>query len=154
MCILKNVNDLLSSRLVGIELQCWANAQYSRRECLDIVGIPNEVKDESLEESVVGIFDKVGCNIDVDSIEACHRVSGNNNIVIVKFVRRKDRQKVWNKKKKLKNCKMENFRLPGQAKIFINSSLCPYYKMLWSKSKKLLTFGRINSFKFLMVPLE
>ena len=41
---------------------------------------------------------------------------------------------------------MENFRLPGQGKIFINSSLCPYYKMLWSKSKKLLTLGKINSF--------
>ena len=41
---------------------------------------------------------------------------------------------------------MEDFGLPRQGKIFINSSLCPYYKMLWSKSKKLLTLGKINSF--------
>ena len=40
---------------------------------------------------------------------------------------------------------MEDFGLPGQGKIFINSSLS-YYKMLWSKSKKLLNFGKINSF--------
>ena len=120
-----------------MERQCWANAQYSRRECLDAVGIPSEVKDETLEENVVGIFDKLGCNINSDRIEACHRVSKNNNTVIVKFTRRKDCQKVWNKKKELKNHKLEDFGLPGQVKIFINSSLCPYYKMLWSKSKKL-----------------
>ena len=37
---------------------------------------------------------------------------------------------------------MEDFGLPGQGKIFINSSLHPYYKMLWSKSKKLLTLEK------------
>ena len=31
------------SRLFTMERQCWANAHYSRRECLDIVGIPREV---------------------------------------------------------------------------------------------------------------
>ena len=71
----------------------------SRRKCLDIVVIPNKVKYESLEESVVGIFDKLGCSIDADRIEACHRVSKKNNTVVVKFTRRKDCQKVWNKKK-------------------------------------------------------
>ena len=146
MCVTKNVNNLLSSRVVDIERQCLTNVQYSRRECLDIVGIPSEVIDETLEESVVGIFDKLGCSIDSDQTEACHQVSKNNNMVIVKFTRRKDCQKVWNKKKKLKNHKMEDFSLPGQGKIFINSSLCPYYKMLWSKSKELLTLGKINSF--------
>ena len=47
---------------------------------------------------------------------------------------------------------MEDFGLPGQEKIFINSSLS-YYKMLWSKSKKLLNFGKIV-FTFLTAPLE
>ena len=41
---------------------------------------------------------------------------------------------------------MEDFGLPGQGKIFINSSLCSYYKMLWQKSKKLLTLGKIDNF--------
>ena len=30
LSITKNVNTLLSSRLVTLERQCWANAQYSR----------------------------------------------------------------------------------------------------------------------------
>ena len=66
----------------------------SRRKRLDIVVNPNKV-----EESVVGIFDKLGCSIDTDRIEACHRVSKKNNTVVMKFTRRKDCQKVWNKKK-------------------------------------------------------
>ena len=145
-CITKNANSQLSSRPADIERQCWANARYSRRKCLDIVGTPNEVKDETLEESDVGILDKVGCSIDTDRIEACHRASENNNTVIVKFTRRKVCQKIWNKKKELKNHKMEDFGLPGQGKIFTNSSLSPYYRMLWSKSKKILTLGKIYSF--------
>ena len=55
VCVTKNVNNLLSSRLFDIGGQCWANVQYSRRECLDLVGIPSEVKDETLEESDVRI---------------------------------------------------------------------------------------------------
>ena len=44
---------------------------------------------------------------------------------------------------------MEDFSLSGQGEIFINSSLCPFYKILWLKSKKLLTYSYIvrkNSF--------
>ena len=35
-----------------LEKQCWANTQYSRRECLDMVGIPHDVSGEVLEEKV------------------------------------------------------------------------------------------------------
>ena len=42
--------------------------------------------------------------------------------------------------------KMEDVDLLGQNKLFINKNLCPYYKVLWSKSKKLHSLGKINSF--------
>ena len=35
---------------VDIEQQCWANLQNSRRECLEIAGIPSSVPQENLEE--------------------------------------------------------------------------------------------------------
>ena len=41
---------------------------------------------------------------------------------------------------------MEDFELPGDNKLFINKSLCPYYKMLWPKSEKLHSLGKIHSF--------
>ena len=70
--MLKNANNLRSSRPVDTERQCWVNAQYSKRECLDIVDISSEVKDETLEGSVNGNFDEPGCSIDTDQIEAWH----------------------------------------------------------------------------------
>ena len=44
------------------------------------------------------------------------------------------------------NIKMEDVELPGQNKLLINKNLCPYYKVLWSKSKKLHSLGKISSF--------
>ena len=38
-------NNSLNKRLIALERQCWANAQYSRRECLEITGIPSSVSD-------------------------------------------------------------------------------------------------------------
>ena len=90
----KQVNTLLSSRLVSIERQCWLNTQYSRRECLDIVGIPSEVEADALEEKLVAIFEMLGCNIPTECIEACHRISKKNPTVSVKSSRRKDCQQV------------------------------------------------------------
>ena len=96
VCITKNVNNLLSNRLVDIEHQCLTNGQYCRKECLDVVGIPNEVKHETLEDSVIEIFDRLGYSTDTDRTEICHQVSKNNNTVIIQFKRRKDCQEVSN----------------------------------------------------------
>ena len=30
-------------------------------------------------------------------------------------------------------------------KLYLNKSLCPYYRILWSKSKALFTMGKIHS---------
>ena len=88
--IAKNINNLLSQRVVDLERHCWANAQYSRRDCLEIVGIPRSVDDNSLQENVIQVFEKVGCSIDPSNIEGCHRIAKRNDRVIVKFSRRKD----------------------------------------------------------------
>ena len=37
-------------------------------------------------------------------------------------------------------------RVKEGTQIFVNQSLCPYYKSLWSKSKKLRSLGKIPSF--------
>ena len=41
--LVKEVNTLLNKKVVDVEGQCRANAQYSRRECLEVVGIPRGV---------------------------------------------------------------------------------------------------------------
>ena len=49
IAITKNANTLLSNQLIEAERQCWANVQYSRRECIEIMGIPSSVEKENLE---------------------------------------------------------------------------------------------------------
>ena len=44
LLVTKKANSELSSRLVNMERQCWANAKYSRREYLEVVGIPKKVE--------------------------------------------------------------------------------------------------------------
>ena len=78
----------------ALERQCWLNAQYSKRGCLDIVGIPSEMEVDVLEEKVVVIFEKMRCNIPTERMKLATG-SLKNPIVIVKFSQRKECQKVW-----------------------------------------------------------
>ena len=63
LAISKNITTALSGRLVQMERQCCANAQYSWRECVELVGIPSSVHQNQLEDSVSKIFDKPNYNI-------------------------------------------------------------------------------------------
>ena len=66
--------------------------------------------------------------------------------VILKLSRRKDSRRVLLNKKNLKQLKHESLNLPADVKIYINESLCPYYKKLWTKCGKLWDAKRILSF--------
>ena len=49
-------------------------------------------------------------------------------------------------KRDLRKVKLEDIGLGGSNSIFVNPSLYPYYRMLWSKNKRLLDLGKINKF--------
>ena len=102
LAVTKNVNNLLLTRLSTLQRQCWEYAQYPRRRCLDIVGIPREVSGEVMQKKVSKIFVKIGCDISPDRIEACHRVDRTTDTAIVEFSKRKDCQHIWSVKKNLK----------------------------------------------------
>ena len=145
LSITKKVNTLLSERLQTIEKQCWANAQYSRRECLEISGIPSSVNDNDLEDVVCKAITKAGVEVSDKDIEDCHRV-GKRGTTIVKFCKRKVSKQVLNVRKDLTKLSMEDLQLTGQGKLYINQSLCPYCRVLWSKSKSLHRMGKIFSY--------
>ena len=138
-------NNSLNERLIALERQCWANAQYSRRECLEITGIPSSVSNKDLEEVVCKVITKAGVDITADNIEDCHRV-GNKGQTIIKFGKRKVSRQVLSVRKDLNKVKMSDIDLTGQSTLYINQSLCPYYRMLWSKTKTLYQKGKIDSF--------
>ena len=146
--VTRNVNSKLSERLVTMERRCYANEQYSRRECLEISGIPASVADDGLESKVLEILEEVGVPIDPTLVEECHRLpsKGSPKQVIIKLNLRKDIRRTLLNKNKLKNLKPESVNLSGKTKVFINGSLRLYYKKLWSKSKRLLGAGHISLF--------
>ena len=86
---MKKVNDALVKQLSSVERQCRKNAQYSRRECVEVVGISSLVEHDQLEPTVCRILHHIGVNISEDKIEACHRLGKNSDRTIVKFPRRK-----------------------------------------------------------------
>ena len=140
------MNNLLIKKSVDIEQQCWANAQYSHRECLEIAGIPTSTPQQSLEEKVCQIFEAIGISDDKNDIDDCPRLR-NNERKIVKFLRCKCCKQVLRCKKDLRSIiNMSHLDLPEGTKLFINESLCGDYKGLWVICKKLRNRKQIHSF--------
>ena len=89
--------------------------QYSRRDCLEINGIPQNT-DENTDDIVVAIAKKVGLNITANDISTSHRLGkpgqyGKNVYpnIIVKFTSRKTRDLFYSKKKTTTFCKYSIF---------------------------------------------
>ena len=55
--------------------------------------------------------------------------------MIIKISRRKDANKIRDEKKKLRGKNLTSLGI--NAPVYINDSLCIYYKKLWAKCKKL-----------------
>ena len=111
----RNVNSKLTERLVAMQRRCYANEQHSRRECLEVSGIPASVADKDLESKVLEILEEIDVPIDPTLVEDCHRLlsKGSSKKVIVKLNRRKDIHRILSNKSKLKNLKPESVHLPG-----------------------------------------
>ena len=127
LAVKKNVNSKLMERVVQIERQCWANAQYSRRGTIEVISIPSFIRGKGLENKVRNIFGEIGVNVKERDIQACHRLREKDK-TIVKFVHRKDCTNILRVKKDLKHLDPTKLSLSEGTKIFINESLCPYYR--------------------------
>ena len=67
--VARQVNNKLKEHIVSLERQCWSNSQYSRRECLEITGIPVKTNQKDLENTALDIFRKLDVEIDSSNIE-------------------------------------------------------------------------------------
>ena len=54
-----------------MERKCWENEQYSRKESIEISGIPQSIEQIDLE--------KIGAPVDPYHIEVSHRLISNDN---------------------------------------------------------------------------
>ena len=139
----------LSKELELTKKATFINDQYTRRNNLEISGIPHEIEDD-LEKVCISLINNIigergepynGVNAVCGSdIEACHRLmTVNNNKVnntIIRFKNRKHCDLIYENKKKISL--VVNEKLGDSVKnIYINENLCGYYKLLAAKSRRL-----------------
>ena len=130
--IVTQVNKFLNKRLVDMETQCWTNAKYSSRECLEVVGIPGDASNSDLESEV---FSKVGLRSPLMIIR--HVIVSWT--IIIEFFFYFLKKKLWWGYVTLwglQKVKMEDAVLRDGNPTFKNQAFCPYCRMLWSKNKR------------------
>ena len=95
LSVARKVNNKLKDRIVSWENQSWSNCQYTRRECLEISGIPDKADQKDLEDTVLNISRKVDVEIDSSNIEDSHWLpSKGPKRVIIKFLKREDANRI------------------------------------------------------------
>ena len=149
LAVTKTVNDNLLNCITTVKRSLHAQEQYSRKECLEIADIPISIDDKNLQLTVCIILNEIDIPCGPEDLEDCHRIKGD--CTIVKFSSRRKSSEVLHKKKNLKNIDGSKFDFNAGVKLYINESLCPYYRGLWGKCKKLwlnkviFSFYTINS---------
>lgn len=133
--------------------------QYSRRECIEIRGIPT-TPSEDTDEIVTNVGKLIDVVIDKSDISVSHRIpvrstqtaqSGGNMptpVIIVKFVKRDTRDKVYKARAKLKNHTTADLGLGRVCtnSIYIAESLTQRNKETF---KMALQFKKENRYKFI-----
>ena len=138
--VVKKVNTLLEKRVIELEKSQAKTEQYSRKNNVEISGIPHETLDNILEDKVIDTCKDAGIEMEHMNIEGYHRLplsrnnTGGTKRVIVKFVNRKHSEDVLRLKK----------IISSRSKIFISNSLCPYHRYLWGKCRYLQRRGIFN----------
>ena len=126
----------LQERVEANERENYALQQYSRRDSIEIVNFPLEVKDDKIEEQTVSLLQAIDVDVIADDIQACHRLFKKDR-VIVKFVSRKKALECLYSKSKLKTLDKSEINFPTDKAIYINESLCPEYRRLFGKLNEL-----------------
>ena len=106
----KTLKDTLLQTTKALNKQadiCDELEQYSRRDCVEIRGIPVK-EDEDTNNLVCEIGAKIGIKLDREDISTSHRIpamaaSNRSPAIIVKFLRRDLRDSLYDARKKLKD---------------------------------------------------
>ena len=77
--VVKKVNNLLQKGVTDIEKSQAKVEQYSRRNNVEISGIPHEILNNNLEDKVINIFKDSGIEIGHLDIEGCHQLPLSRN---------------------------------------------------------------------------
>ena len=160
---LSNDVDKLQKELADLRSQVDEQEQYTRRECLELRGVPETAR-ENTDEIVLSVASLLNIGISQQDISVSHRLpkregrlgdqaaatSGRAQppAIIVKFTNRNARDRLFKARSGLKNFDISNIGLGryGNDKIFIQESLTSTKKKLFQKALK---FRKEFQFKFI-----
>ena len=74
LTVVKNVNAKLEERIISLEKSQAKSEQYSRRNNIELSGIPNDIPEDNLEKVVIDICHDSDVEIEPKDIEGCHRL--------------------------------------------------------------------------------
>ena len=123
LSIARRCNDLLTERKTQLERSNQNNAQYTRRETLEINSVPSDITDDVLEQSVCYELSLTGILVEPDDLQGCHHMRKKDR-VIIKFKCRKQKHRVLLNHKTLENKSLDLMQLKFSGKLFVNESMC------------------------------
>ena len=148
---LRNENKILQKTLnkLDISLKSVTKAnndleQYTRRECVEIRGVPQK-PDESTN-TIVKVGKAVGVEITDIDISVSHRLPPSKLYknqkpgpppIIVKFVRRDTKDAFYQARMKLKDMTSKALGFPDENRMYISESLSPANRVLFNEAYKL-----------------
>ena len=114
----------LEDKVVILEQNLNSLGQYGRRKKLVLLGIPENIPDNQLENTVSSILSEIGVNIQSEEIEACHGFAKTDRKTkskknTIRFVNRKYCKKALLNKKKLSNINNNKFTFNAETKLYL-----------------------------------
>ena len=105
LSISRRCNELLLERITQLERNNLNNAQYNRRETLEINPVPSDIADDVLEQSVCQALSLTGISVEPDDVQVCHRMRKNDR-VLIKLKCRKQKHRILSNRKTLQKKKV------------------------------------------------
>lgn len=138
---LKKTNDDLQNRVTKLEADVRNLELYSRRQNIEITNVP-ESSDENIDNIVMQVLSHVDATITPSDVDVTHRIGQSSEAkskprpIIVKFKSRRARDKIYERRKSLKDLKVKDLvgGMRGDGNVFINENLLPSTKDLLYKA--------------------
>ena len=90
LAITRNCNRLLTERVVQLERNAVNNAQYHRRESVEVNPVPPSINDEELKLNISKALSLNGHEVKPNGLQACHRLKKKELVVAKLIVNRKN----------------------------------------------------------------
>ena len=141
LAITRNCNILLTERVVQLERNAVTNAQYHRRELVEVNPVPLSISDVEPKLNICKALSLTGHEVKPDDLQACHRLKKKRLVI----KRRKLKRRVLVNRKNLRHYSEDLLQLKFSGKFFISESMCHENHQLAYKCRQLKNAGKIHS---------